>query len=107
MRLFLYGSLLEPLTLARHVGRPLRGARAVLPGWRRTGLRGSRYPTLARCRCGGLTGLLVEVDARALARLSAYEGPRYRRRAVTVSCAGRPRRACCWIADAPTHHPWR
>lgn len=62
MRIFLYGTLLDPLVLAARSGRRGldRGAqRAWLQGWRRVSLRGAPYPTLLRARRGGVAGLLV------------------------------------------------
>ena len=105
MRLFLYGTLLDPARLARFAGRPLPAAPATLPGWRRVRLRSARYPTLVRARAG-TGGAVVRVDAVTLRRLVAYEGPRYRLVKVAPLCQGRPVRALAWIAGAATRRPW-
>jgi hypothetical protein len=76
MRLFVYGTLLDPNVLATRGGDPLLTscrAPAVLAGWCRVALRGGRYPTLRRHRNGQVQGALVTVPARALARLAAYD----------------------------------
>ena len=39
---------------------------------------GGRYPTLRRGRADCVRGVAVDVAAAILARLAAYEGPRYR-----------------------------
>jgi gamma-glutamylcyclotransferase (GGCT)/AIG2-like uncharacterized protein YtfP len=105
MRVFLYGTLLDHDLLARFTGRRVTARPAELPGWRRVGLRGARYPTLRRAR-GRTEGVVVQVNAAALRRLMAYEGARYRLKPVHPRCASRPVRACAWIADAPTRRPW-
>jgi len=105
MRLFLYGTLLDPAVLTRHAGRPLRMTPADLPGWQRVRLRGTPYPTLVPGP-GRTRGAVVRVDPRALRGLRRYEGPRYRLLPVAPLCAGRRMPAHAWIGDAPTRRPW-
>lgn len=77
----------------------LREARpALLPGWRRARLRGTPYPTLVRDARGAVHGVVAEVPAAVLRRLSAYEGPLYRFVRVRVLCAGAKLAARAWIA---------
>jgi hypothetical protein len=107
VRLFLYGTLLDPATLAARGGDPtlpLRWRDAVLRGWRRVGLAGTPYPTLRRCIGGTVTGKLVDARASALRRLVAYEGPRYRLRRVVVEPRGM---AWTWIAPNGTRRSWK
>jgi hypothetical protein len=106
--LFVYGTLLEPTRLARVGGVPgLRAWRpARLRGWRRVAMRGGGFPTLIRAFRAHVDGAIARIPAAALARLSAYEGPRYRFAAVMVSCAGRPVATRCWIAPA-IRRPWK
>ncbi|MCC7427413.1 MAG: gamma-glutamylcyclotransferase [Alphaproteobacteria bacterium] len=114
MRLFLYGSLTDAAMLARRSGEPAlarRLSRATLSGHRRVALRAEPYPTLIRDARAVVCGLLVPgISARALARLSAYEGPRYRLRAVMVRTAsGACLGARSWIASpraADPRRPW-
>ncbi len=109
MRLFLYGTLLDPVTLALRGGQAslsLRPAQATLPGWRRVAMCGGRYPTLRRDRRGVVHGVLVDVQARAMGRLAAYEGPAYRLRRVVVDTPNGKTSACTWIAPAVTQRPW-
>ena len=108
MRLFLYGTLMDPAMLARRSGDaslPARCVPAFLPGWRRVGLRGGRWPTL-RQGGAGVTGLVVDVPAAALRRLAAYEGPAYRLTRVVVSGPAGRTPAWTWIASGGTHRPW-
>lgn len=97
---FVYGTLLDPRIFARFVGRaPLRRALpARLAGWRRVGLRGTPYPTLAR-GAGEVAGLLLpRLAPSAFARLSAYEGACYALVPVRVATPRGPRRARAWVA---------
>lgn len=101
---FIYGTLLDPLIFARFA--PRAAFRCALParlvGWRRVGLRGTPYPTLARGP-GEVAGLLLPRLAPAcFARLSAYEGPCYALVPVRVVTQRGARRARTWMAA-----PWR
>src|ERR1051326_7309407 len=106
VRLFRYGTLLDPVTLATRGGDPTLPKRcrdAVLRGWRRVRLAGTPYPTLRRRANGVVTGKLVDAGAASIRRLAAYEGPRYRLQRVVVE----PRAAVwTWIAPGATYHPW-
>ena len=110
MRLFVYGTLLDPRTLATRGGDPFLVAclmPATLAGWRRVALRGGRYPTLCRHRCGHVRGALVTASARTLARLAAYEGAVYRLVRVVVDTPNGKTAAHTWIAPGGTRLPWR
>jgi gamma-glutamylcyclotransferase (GGCT)/AIG2-like uncharacterized protein YtfP len=109
MRIFVYGTLLDPLTLARRAGTPGLGRRlapALLAGYRRTGLRLSRYPTLRRDPAHVTDGAVVDIPAAALRRLAAYEGPRYRLCRRMAGTPAGPRPAWLWIAAGATRAPW-
>jgi hypothetical protein len=107
VRLFVYGTLLDPAILAARGGDPSLPGRcrdAVPRGWRRVTLARTRWPTLRRCTDGMVTGKIVIAGAAALRRLAAYEGPAYQLRRVTTE----PRVAAwTWIAPGGTQHPWR
>jgi gamma-glutamylcyclotransferase (GGCT)/AIG2-like uncharacterized protein YtfP len=108
-RLFLYGTLLDGDTLARQGGEPALADElvpATLAGWQRVAARGGRYPTLRRARAGRVNGAIVDVSARALAKLAAYEGPAYRLTRVVVHAPYGKTVAHTWIAPAGTRHPW-
>ncbi len=105
MRLFIYGTLLDPARLSRFAGRAVPLLPARLAGWRRVRLRGTPYPTLVRAR-GGVEGAVIEVGAAALRRLRAYEGPRYRERVVSVRTARRRVAATVWLGDAGMRLAW-
>lgn len=105
MRIFLYGTLMDPEVARRVAGedRFVREARpALLPGWRKTLLRGTPFPTLVPEERSVVHGLLAEVSPRTLARLHVYEGSLYRFVTVPVLSEGRRVAARAWIAP-----PWR
>ena len=105
MRLFLYGTLLDPRRLSRAAGRPVPLRQALLPGWRRVAMKGGRYPTLVRGR-GVVVGAVADVDAAALRRLAAYEGPLYDLRRLAVATGRGKTVAGVWIARAATKKIW-
>jgi len=108
MRIFLYGMLLDPKTLARHGGPtlPARLTRARLPGWRRVSLRGTPWPTLRRDRTAHVAGAVLTPSAAALARLKIFEEPPYHRRRVVITTARGKTAAIAWIAPGATRRPW-
>src|SRR4051812_4842133 len=109
MRLFLYGTLLDPCTLAARSGNPDLPARLVpasLPGWQRVVCRWGPYPTLRRNRTGVVDGAVLRVPASALARLAAYEGPAYRLSRVVVHTPNGKTVAHTWIAPGGTRRAW-
>lgn len=113
MRLFVYGTLLAPATLARRAGTP--GLRhigsATLPNHCRVGIPRLRWPTLRRARNTAVTGAIVTAPARAVGRLAAWEGPEYVLRRVVVATPRGNCAAWCWIAPRATRRPpgaqWR
>jgi hypothetical protein len=110
VRLFLYGTLLDARTLSMRGGQAdlaSRIAHATLRGWQRVAARGGRSPTLCRDRTGQVTGVLIDVPARAMGRLAAYEGPAYRLTQVVVATANGKTSARTWIASAGTRRPWK
>jgi len=114
MRLFLYGTLLDPDVLARRAGTPGLGARmvpATLPGYRRVRMGTTPWPTLRRDPAHIVPGAVVTIGSAALRRLSAYEGPRYRLIPVAVGTPVRQSRlrktrVFAWVAPAATRHAW-
>jgi len=109
MRVFLYGTLLDPKTLASRSGDPKlphRGVAAALPGWCRVALPRAPWPTLRRDRSGAVTGVLVDAPAAAMRRLAAYEGSAYRLVPVVVSTARGNTVARAWIAPGGTRRAW-
>jgi gamma-glutamylcyclotransferase (GGCT)/AIG2-like uncharacterized protein YtfP len=109
-QLFLYGTLLDPATLAERSGRaelPKRLVLATLDGWQRVAKRGGRYPTLRRQRGSRVNGALLTVPANALARLSTYEGSAYRLMRVVVTTDKGKTAAHAWIAADATRRSWK
>lgn len=106
MRLFIYGTLLDPARLHRLAGSNCVQTPARLEGWRRVRLRFTPYPTLRRAFRARVDGAVIEVSAPALRRLIAYEGAAYRLARVAVRTARGKTAASAWIAPAITARPW-
>jgi gamma-glutamylcyclotransferase (GGCT)/AIG2-like uncharacterized protein YtfP len=110
MRVFLYGSLMDPDVFARVAGTaaPVEAARpALLPGWRRVFLRGTPFPTLVRDPSGAVDGLLAAIPPALLPALHAYEGALYRFLPVRVLSDGAIRAARAWVARPDRADPSR
>ncbi len=105
VRLFVYGTLLDPSLVMRVTGQPARLVPASLGGYRRVRLRGTPYPTLRRAR-DAVAGALLSANAASFRRLHAYEGPRYRLTRVRPIAGGKAVNALAWIAPDATNHPW-
>lgn len=93
MRFFFYGTLLDRDVTALVLGRrlpPAAFAPAVLPGHARRRIKGGSYPIAVRDAKSEVAGAIVGgLSARDVARLAAYEGPRYRIAPLKVRIAGR------------------
>jgi gamma-glutamylcyclotransferase (GGCT)/AIG2-like uncharacterized protein YtfP len=110
MRLFLYGTLLNPTMLAQRSGdaaAPARCIAATLHGWQRVALPNGRWPSLRRQRGGQVFGAVVDVNAAAVRRLAAYEGEGYRLVPVVVATASGNTAAQAWLAPGGTRRPWQ
>jgi gamma-glutamylcyclotransferase (GGCT)/AIG2-like uncharacterized protein YtfP len=110
MRLFLYGTLLSSPMLARRGGDPTLPSRCVaatLRGWRRVALNAVPWPTLRRDPKGTVSGMVAHVPARALARLTAWEGATYLLTRVVVTTARGKTAAHTWIAPGGSRRPWK
>ncbi len=94
MRFFFYGTLLDRDVTALVLGRRLPPAAftpAVLPGHARRRIKGGSYPIAVRDAKSEVAGAIVGgLSARDVARLAAYEGPRYRIAPLKVRIAGVP-----------------
>jgi Gamma-glutamyl cyclotransferase, AIG2-like len=103
MRLFFYGSLLDPAIRRRVLGaaaQRLAAEPATLDGWRRWRRRDLPWWMVRRCPGARVEGVLVgPVGAPSLRLLRRYEGPLYRTRAVFVRRRdGRRLRALVFVA---------
>ncbi|MGA3400110.1 MAG: gamma-glutamylcyclotransferase family protein [Acetobacteraceae bacterium] len=110
MRLFLYGTLLQPATLAARSGDPTLPRRyvpATLHGWRRVALPAVPWPTLRRDPRSVVAGMVVDVSAAAATRLAAYEGDTYRLVPVVVATANGKTAARTFIKPGGTRRPWK
>lgn len=88
MRLFVYGTLRDPVRQEQVIGRPVPSRPARLHGYERLE---AAYPYIVASPNAVVDGLLLEeLDDAALTRLDAYEdeGRLYARRAVTVDVGG-------------------
>jgi hypothetical protein len=92
MRFFFYGTLLDPDVTALVLGRRLPPAAFVpasLPGHARRRAKGASYPIVLPDPRAEVHGAVVGgLSSRDVARLSAYEGPRYRIASLKVRVAG-------------------
>lgn len=93
MRFFFYGTLLDSDVVALVLGRRLPPGAfqpAALPGHARRQVKGASYPIVVRDPRDEVSGMVVGgFSRRDVARLSAYEGPRYRIAPLQVRIAGR------------------
>jgi len=116
--LFVYGTLCDPETQRKIIGRTLKGIPARLEGYER---REGKWPYIVPKKGGDVQGLLLcALNETDMVRLDAYEGvePRwdagqlrrfYIREPVTVA-AREKKNHLCWVymphlADWPEH--WR
>jgi hypothetical protein len=92
MRFFFYGILLDRDLTALVLGRRLPPAAftpAILPGHARLRIKGGSYPIAVRDAKSEVAGAVVGgLNARDVARLAAFEGPRYRIAPLKVRIAG-------------------
>jgi gamma-glutamylcyclotransferase (GGCT)/AIG2-like uncharacterized protein YtfP len=109
MKLFLYGTLADPIGLGRCAGRPLAAppAPATLAGFQRVMLRRTRFPTLRRAPGQVVHGVVARVTADMMTRLQNYESSRYRQILVRLTTQAGTIRARCFYGDAPTKIGWR
>jgi len=102
VRLFVYGTLMDPQCVRHVTGCQFPRRPATLHDWSRTvGRHG--YPVISPARGAQVEGLLLDdVDDDALRALDAYEdeGRLYRRRAVSVSVDGRPIACQAYVSPA-------
>ncbi|HYM32036.1 MAG TPA: gamma-glutamylcyclotransferase family protein [Candidatus Cybelea sp.] len=81
MRIFVYGTLLDPDVLRAVLGRRVPAAqrsKATLAGVRRVRAVGHRYPILVRARGQAVSGMVLDgLDAADAARLRHYENDGY------------------------------
>lgn len=118
-RLFFYGTLLDPDIQRRVIGRELAGGALVpasLRGFRRVRAAGKWFPLLVpglrTDRVEG--GLALDLTAREIARIVAYENDGYALKRMTVELRGGKRaRALVFVpgrggsrALKPTAEPW-
>ena len=92
MRFFFYGVLLDSDVTALVLGRrlpPSAFLRASLPGHARRRIKGGSYPIVVRDPRGEVAGAVVGgLSRRDVARLAAFEGPRYRIASLKVRVKG-------------------
>jgi gamma-glutamylcyclotransferase (GGCT)/AIG2-like uncharacterized protein YtfP len=102
VRLFVYGTLMDPRCVRRVTGCQFRARPATLHGWARTvGRHG--YPVINPAPGARVEGLLLDdVDDDAMRALDAYEdeGRLYRRQAVSVSVDGCPTACQAYVSPA-------
>jgi gamma-glutamylcyclotransferase (GGCT)/AIG2-like uncharacterized protein YtfP len=109
---FCYGTLLFPDVMRAVCGAVPAARPATAIGWARYRVRKEVFPALVPQPGARTAGALFDVDAGALARLDAFEGPLYLRREIEIECAGGARVAAqAWVLvpgrEAElTREPW-
>ncbi|WP_395710895.1 gamma-glutamylcyclotransferase family protein [Reyranella sp.] len=114
MRFFFYGTLLDRDVMALVLGRrlpPTAYTPAILLGHARRRAKGASYPTLVRDAAAYVSGAVVGgLSVRDVARLSDYEGPKYRIVPLRVVLpSGMTTVAVFEPVEsrlAPSRHPW-
>ncbi|MFW6191360.1 MAG: gamma-glutamylcyclotransferase family protein [Thiohalospira sp.] len=103
---FVYGTLLFDPVLTRLLGRVPPSEPATLAGYARHPVVGAPYPAIVRQPGARVAGrLLLGLGEPDLARLDDYEGPDYRRTAVSVvTAAGNRRPAWAWVFPGDRRH---
>jgi gamma-glutamylcyclotransferase (GGCT)/AIG2-like uncharacterized protein YtfP len=97
-RVFVYGTLEIPTIVERVCGCALPQREAVLRGYARFLLKGQCYPAVTEDRKSSVEGSLLEqVNVAVLARLDAYEGEQYERRALYVEAGGNELKAWVYV----------
>jgi gamma-glutamylcyclotransferase (GGCT)/AIG2-like uncharacterized protein YtfP len=90
VRLFVYGTLMEPACVEQVTGRRFAGRLATLHGWTRT-IASHGYPVIHPSSDDTVDGIVLDgLDTPALRALDVYEdeGGLYLRRQVTVLVGG-------------------
>jgi gamma-glutamylcyclotransferase (GGCT)/AIG2-like uncharacterized protein YtfP len=89
MKLFAYGTLMDPEIMMQVSGAECRSAQAVLHHFVRKAVRGEVYPAIAPLRGASVDGVVYfGLPAAAFDRLDRFEGPLYRRTAVVAVLEG-------------------
>ena len=103
MRLFVYGTLLDPSCVQRVTGRRFSSRAGTLHGWIRT-TGGHGYPVIHPVAGGRVTGLVLDgIDGQALRSIDAYEeeGRLYLRKTVYVTIDGYSTACDTYVAPTP------
>ncbi|HYE49967.1 MAG TPA: gamma-glutamylcyclotransferase family protein [Azospirillaceae bacterium] len=106
MRLFCYGTLMDPDVRALVLGRACPEAvPARLAGWRRVRVPGEAYPVVMPDPLGSVAGLLVRLEGEAeLDRVRFFEGVSFRLRQFPVESLGGGTKLA-WVAAPAAEHP--
>ncbi|MGI6655849.1 MAG: gamma-glutamylcyclotransferase family protein [Desulfobulbus sp.] len=85
--LFCYGTLQSPMVMKAVTGRAYTGSEAVLQNWARFRVRDSEYAGIVQRPDSLVIGkLYCNLDAQAMAKLDDFEGEKYERVRVRVTC---------------------
>ncbi|MBK8162729.1 MAG: gamma-glutamylcyclotransferase [Gammaproteobacteria bacterium] len=104
--LFCYGTLEFPSVMQAVAGRCFPGMPAVLPGYRRAGVKGEVFPGIVAQPGSEVSGTVFSgLTSAQLRLLDAYENAFYRRRPLRVrDAAGRRRLAWTYVVPALYRH---
>ncbi|MGE3482109.1 MAG: gamma-glutamylcyclotransferase family protein [Gammaproteobacteria bacterium] len=104
--LFCYGTLEFPSVMQAVAGRCFPGMPAVLPGYRRLGVKGEVFPGIVAQPGAEVSGTVYSgLTSAQLRLLDDYENAFYRRRPLRVlDTAGRQRLAWVYVVPAMYRH---
>ena len=97
-RLFVYGTLKDPLVQQAVFGRVVEGKPDTLAGFTKSPIRlgTNTYPIIQPDLLSRVDGMLIEVTERELALIDRYEGDDYARKQITLESGVR-----AWAYCAP------
>lgn len=86
MKIFTYGTLMDPEIMAKVCGACPESVKATLRGYARYGVRGEQYPGMVPEESGRVAGILYcDLSSPAVERLDLFEGSMYDRLEVEVA----------------------
>lgn len=95
MKLFVYGSLMNPEVLEAILGTsfPLKGAR--LKNFKRVKVKGASFPAIFPKKGSAVDGMLIEdLSEQYLTLLDDFEGDYYQRESVSVVTSDKSQQLC-------------
>lgn len=102
--LFVYGTLLQPAIMQQVAGRMFPALPASLPGYKCYRLRNRTYPGIIAQADSSVSGLVYQINPRALRLIDLYEDGCYKRQVVTVKTASGSVQAHTYVIPSTRRH---